>query len=167
MSADTFLDLSCRVENIAQDYCLRNGCPPGEGVEALLSAAAHYAVWSQQTNTFRRVADKLSSRITSMIRDNPEFLGLNGSCGPARRGKAAATGGRGGRACESSAGAAKHRLHSAADVKATASVLEAKRRALIARQRELRVDLQAIEATVKVSIAQFRRQWLRKMQEPQ
>src|SRR5690242_3985598 len=98
MSANTFLDLSCQVENIAQDYCLRTGCPPGEGVEALLSAPAHYAVWSQQTNTFTRVADKLSSRITSMIRDNPEFHRLNGSCGPAPRGKAAATDGRGGRA---------------------------------------------------------------------
>lgn len=167
MSADTFLDLSCQVENIAQDYCLRTGRPPGEGVEALLSAAAHYAVWSQQTNTFTRVADKLSSRITSMIRENPEFLRLNGSCRPAPLGKAAATEGRDGRSCGSGAGAAKHRLRSVADVKATASVLEAKRRALIARQKELRVDLQAIEATVKDSIAQFRRQWLRRMQEPQ
>jgi hypothetical protein len=79
MSADTFLHLSCQVENIAQDYCVRTGCPPGEGVEALLSAAAHYALWSHQTNTFTRVADKLSSRLVSMVRDNPEFLGLNGS----------------------------------------------------------------------------------------
>lgn len=166
MSADTFLDLSCRVEHIAQDYCLRTGCPPGEGVEALLSAAAHYAVWSHQTNTFTRVADKLSSRITSMIRDNPDFLRLNGSR-VGKPGKAPATGGRDGAACGSRAGAAKRRLRRAADVKATASALEATTRALIARQRELRVDLEGIEAAVKDSIAQFRRQWLRRMHETQ
>ena len=165
MSADTFLDLSCRVENIAQDYCVRTGCPPEEGIEALLSAAAHYAVWSHQTKVFTRIADKLSSRIASMIRENPEFLRLNGTGGSAHCREAPAEA-QEGIACESSAGAAKTRFDSAADVKATVSALEARRRALIARQRELRVDLQGVEAAVKQSIAQFRTQWRRRMQQP-
>lgn len=93
MSADTFLDLSCRVESIAQEYCAKTGCPADEGLEALLTAAAHYAVWSNQANAFKRVADKLSFRIAAMIRNNPEFLGLNGSCAPAQQGKAPGEGG--------------------------------------------------------------------------
>jgi hypothetical protein len=73
LSADAFLNLGCHVEHIVHDYCATTGCPAAQGVEALLSAAAHYALWSQQTETFKRVAGKLSARIDSVTRNNPGF----------------------------------------------------------------------------------------------
>jgi hypothetical protein len=47
LSAEVYLDLSCRLETLAQDYCANTGCPEEEVLEALLSAAAHFAVHSR------------------------------------------------------------------------------------------------------------------------
>jgi hypothetical protein len=85
LSADTYLNLSCRLERIAQDYCAETGCPADQGVEALLSAAAHYALWSQQTKTFMRVADKLHARIEAALRNHPEFFGQESVTSPRAR----------------------------------------------------------------------------------
>lgn len=74
LSADVFLNLSCHVENIAQQYCKKNGFPADQGVEALLAAAAHIAVWSGETATFRRVAGKLAAQLDAMLLNNPKFF---------------------------------------------------------------------------------------------
>jgi hypothetical protein len=74
LSPDVFLNLSCQLEDTTQQYCRKNDVPAEQGVEALLAAAAHIAVWSGETATFRRVADKLAARLDVMLRNNPEFF---------------------------------------------------------------------------------------------
>ncbi|HUC69440.1 MAG TPA: hypothetical protein VMA53_28740 [Stellaceae bacterium] len=76
LSADVYLDISCRLETLAQDYCANTGCPEEEVLEALLSAAAHFAVHSQTIQTFDRVTEKLRTGLSRMLRDNPELFAL-------------------------------------------------------------------------------------------
>jgi hypothetical protein len=74
LSADVYLDISCRLETPAQDYCANTGCREEEVLEALLSAAAHFAVHSQTIQTFDRVTEKLQTGLSRMLRDNPGFF---------------------------------------------------------------------------------------------
>ncbi len=74
LSAEVYLDLSCRLETLAEDYCANTGCPEEQAVEALLSAAAHYAVHSRTIEAFDRVAEKLRAGLRRMLRDNPELF---------------------------------------------------------------------------------------------
>jgi hypothetical protein len=74
LPADVYLDLSCRLETMAQDYCAQAGCSEEQALEALLSAAAHYAVHSQTIHTFDRVTEKLRKGLRRMLRDNPGFF---------------------------------------------------------------------------------------------
>jgi hypothetical protein len=74
LSADVYLDLSCRLETLTLDYCATTGCPEEQALEALLSAAAHYAVHSQTIEAFDRVTEKLRTGLRRMLHDNPEFF---------------------------------------------------------------------------------------------
>ena len=76
LSADVYLDLSCRLETLAQDYCANTGCREEEVLEALLSAAAHFAVHSQTIQTFDQVTQKLRIGLRRMLRDSPELFSL-------------------------------------------------------------------------------------------
>jgi len=74
LSPDVYLELSCRLETLAQDYCTNSGCSDEQALEALLSAAAHFAVYSQTIDAFDRVTEKLRMRLRQMLQDNPEFF---------------------------------------------------------------------------------------------
>jgi hypothetical protein len=74
LSSEVYLELSCHLETLAQDYCAKIGCPDEQALEALLAAAAHFAIYSEMIETFDRVTEKLRAGLHRMRRDNPGFF---------------------------------------------------------------------------------------------